>query len=77
MHSNLVPGWGCRCCKTTSGLTKHNYWNVYSRSNGNNGGDSAPEPKKEEPKKEEPKEKEPCKNNKYSLTKSKMSCEGP
>jgi len=81
MHSKLVPGWGCRCCNTTSDLKKHNYWDVYSRSNDNNEGDSVSDPKKEEPKKEEPKKEEPKdeesdKSDNYSLAKSKMSCEG-
>jgi len=58
MHSKLVPAWGCRCCKSTSGLKRHNYWDVYSRTS-DNGSDSQP---KTDPKKEN---KDSDKNKKY------------
>jgi len=31
MHMGHCPRMGCRCCKSLSGLTKHNLWDVYHR----------------------------------------------
>jgi len=70
MHSDLVPAWGCRCCKSTSGLKKHSYWNVYSRSNDNNEGAAVPE---EKPAPKE-KKKNSRKKDKYNFVKRKMVC---
>jgi len=60
MHSNVFPSWGCRCCKSISGLKKHTYWNVYSNDKNDwiAPEDIKPDPvrpcgRKEEPKKQD------------------------